>query len=492
MRRPPADRLESRFLEELVRGCHVVAGFSGGADSVSLLHYLWQNRQRLELTVEAVHLNHTLRGEESDRDEDFVRSFCRERAIPLTLRRTDIAGLARERGMSLEACGREERYRLFDEASETARQHLPGSRVRIATAHTLSDDLETVLFRMARGTGLDGLCGIPRQRGAIVRPLLCCTREMVEEYCRRCCLSFVEDSTNRDPRYARNRIRLETVPALRQINSGAEEAFLRQRQELEADRDYLEQQTDALLQAARREKGLAAALLAEAHDALLWRSCGRILRQEGLPVDRKSILALAELIREGQGRLELQPECPFVVRQGLLRLERTAEVVFPAVSVPAAPLADGMRREVAIEQMIWLDNLPRQQEKKLWLQVITAKDWMNLQKVYENLLFFAVDYDTIIDSLNFRPRQAGDTLAQPSRGGRTLKKLFSEKGLTALERQTRLVAADAGSVFWAEGFEADRRVQIRPEQTVRVLLAFRKLPSQITGPQLNGSERPGM
>ena len=100
-----------------------------------------------------------------------------------------------------------------------------------------------------------------------------------------------------------------------------------------------------------------------------------------------------------------------------------------------------------------------------------------MQKVYENLLFFAVDYDTIIGSLNFRPRQAGDVLAQPSRGGRTLKKLFSEKGLTALERQTRLVVADDGSVFWAEGFEADRRVQIRPERPTRVLLAFRKLPS---------------
>ena len=477
MRRPPADRLESRFLEELVRGCHVVVGFSGGADSVSLLHYLWQNRQRLELTVEAVHLNHTLRGEESGRDEEFVRGFCRERGIPLTLRRADIAGLARERGLSLEACGREERYRLFEEAAEAARQRLPEGRIRIVTAHTLSDDLETVLFRMARGTGLDGLCGIPEQRGEIIRPLLRCTREMVEEYCRRCGLSFVEDSTNRDPRYARNRIRLEVVPALRQINDGAEENLLRQRQELEADRDYLEQQTDVLLQAARREEGLDTAPLAAAHDALLWRSCVRMLRQEGLPVDRKNVLALAELIRAGQGRLELQPGSFFTVRRGLLRPERTTEVIFPAVSVPAAPLADGMRREVTIEQIICLDNLPRRQEKKLWLQVITAKDWINLQKVYENLLFFAVDYDTIIGSLNFRPRQAGDVLAQPSRGGRTLKKLFSEKGLTALERQTRLVAADDGSVFWAEGFEADRRVQIRPERTTRVLLAFRKLPS---------------
>lgn len=472
-------RLEERFEEGLVAGRHIIVGFSGGADSVSLLHRLWQRREALDLTLEAAHLNHGLRGEESDRDEDFVRAFCRERNIPLTVRRAQVEKLARERGQSLEECGREERYRFFEELSQKAAAF--GSReVRIATAHTLSDDLETVLFRMARGTGLDGLCGIPAKRGGIVRPLLRCTRKVVEEYCEREGLSFVTDSTNADPRYARNRIRAEVVPALEGVNHAALENFLRLRTELLEDRAYLESQTDALLAGASREGGVDAAKLAKQPPALLHRAAARLLSQGEIPVSRKNVLALSDLIQAGRGRLKLHPHKPFVLRRGILRLEPDAQVDFPAVSVELAGLADGMLHPVELVQTIRLDKVTRQREKKLWLQVITAKDWGNLKKVYENLLFFALDYDKIIASLNFRSRLPGDTLAEPGRpGSRTLKKLFNEAGLSALDRQTRLVAADACSVIWTEGFGADHRAAVRTGETRRILAAFESpIPDQ--------------
>lgn len=462
-------QLEERLEEKLVAGRHMVVGFSGGADSVSLLHRLWQRREALDLTLEAVHLNHGLRGEESDRDEAFVRAFCQERGIPLTVRRIEVAKRAREQGLSLEACGREERYRLFAALAQEAAAR--GERpVRIATAHTLSDDLETVLFRMARGTGLDGLCGIPLQRGGIVRPLLRCTREMVEDYCRRQGLSFVTDSTNADPSYARNRIRAEAVPALMAANSAALENFLGLRAELEEDRAYLDAQASQLMERAALAGGLDTAALAGQPPVLLSRVAAQLLREGEIPVSRKNVLALSDLIRSGRGRLELRPSRPFVIRRGVLRLEPAAEVDFPPQKVALDSLTDGQLYPIRWTQIVRLDKVSRQQEKKLWLQVITAKDWTNRKKVYENLLFFAVDYDKIIASLVFRSRQPGDTLAECERtGSRTLKKLFNEAGLSALDRQTRLVAADACSVIWAEGFGVDRRVEICPGETRRVL-----------------------
>ena len=467
------DDLADRFRSDLVQGCHVIVGLSGGADSVSLLHYLWKQQETLGCTVEAAHLNHCLRGAESDRDENFVRQFCAERGIFLTVRRTDIAALAKQRGMSAETCGREERYTFFEELASFRRQE--GKQVRIATAHTLSDDLETVLFRMARGTGLDGLCGIPVRRGDVIRPLLECTRTMTEEYCAREGICFVIDSSNADTVYARNRIRAEAVPALKEINEAVEDNFLRQKQALTEDRDFLEEQTRLLLEKARLDDGVDTEILRPTHPALQRRIAVCLLREQQVPVDQNAVLAVVTLIQNGHGRAELRPGLIFAVRRGILRVEQEVMVEILTVSAAKEMLADGYRHLISVPYTVYLGDLPHPQEKHLWLQVISAKDWTNLQKVYENLLFFAIDYDTIIGSLIFRSRMAGDILAQPSRGGRTLKKLFSEAGFTALQRQTNLVAADNCSVLWAEGFEADRRVIVGPD-TKNVLLAFRVLP----------------
>lgn len=466
------DDLESRFGCDLVRGCHLIAGFSGGADSVSLVHFLWSCRQQLDCTLEAVHLNHCLRGSESDRDEDFVRAFCAERDIPLTVRRTDIAALAGAKGISEETCGREARYALFEEA---AAAYTGTKEVRIVTAHTLSDDLETALFRLARGTGPDGFCGIPERRGNIVRPLIRCTRAMVEAYCNREKLDYITDSTNSDTAYARNRIRAEAVPALKAVNSAAEEHYLRLREILQSENSYLDGQTDRLMEKARRADGYDTAVLRGEHPALLNRAALKMLRERELPADQNNVSVLAGLITAGQGSAEIRPGASFTVRRGILRFEEDIRAEVTAVTLPKDLLSDGFVHRVTIPYTLALGEVTRRQEKTVWLRVISAKDWSGLQKVYENLLFFAADYDTIIGGLIFRSRQAGDRLAQPSRGERTLKKLYSEAGMTALERQTGLVAADDRSVIWAEGFETDRRAAVRKD-TGRVLLALRSLP----------------
>ena len=484
--RPRADRLEDCFLTELVEGSHLVVGFSGGADSTALLDYLWRQREVLSLSVEAVHLNHGLRDAESDRDQAFVEGFCRQRQIPLTVRRVNIAA-AQQPGQSLETCGREARYRLFEEiACAWVGDDRP---VKIATAHTLSDDVETILFHLARGTALDGLCGIPRQRGRIVRPLLGCTREQVEDYCRRQGLSFVTDSSNSDPVYRRNYIRACLVPAFGQLNPAFPESVLRMREALEQDRDCLDQLAVQWLGNCRREGGLALAPLREAPEAVRRRIALMLLEEWDLPREYSLVCTLTALMAEGKGRRELHPGCMAVVRRGILKMEQPVRVEVTPVTIQLSEIADGKSHGVRVEQLVFLDDLTCRQEKRLWLQVITSKDWENTKKIYENLLFFAVDYDTIIGSFQIRARQAGDQLALAGRNGsKTLKKLFSESGLSQLERQTRLVAADAQSVFWAEGFGADRRTVITSGRTSQILLGWSVDPAEVQFEQKGGKQ----
>ena len=162
-------------------GQKVVVGLSGGADSVALTHFLHFG---MGIDTMACHLNHCLRGEESERDLNFVRRLCEEWEIPLFWKAEDIKNKAAVEKLSLEVAGRQERYRFFEEIRCREGAH------KIATAHTLSDSVETMLFSLARGTAHKGLCGIPPVRGVVVRPLIYCTREEVESYCQDNGLSF--------------------------------------------------------------------------------------------------------------------------------------------------------------------------------------------------------------------------------------------------------------------------------------------------------------
>ncbi len=189
---------------------------SGGADSVALLHALGELYPGRSLA--AVHLNHSLRAEESDADEAFVRALAARLGCGLLVRREDVAAQARRAGRNLEQAGRVSRYRYFGELLSD------GSCDVIATAHTRSDQAETVLFRLLRGSAGNGLSGIwPSRAPGIVRPMLDVSREEVVAYLRRSHLLWREDSSNADERYSRNRLRHSLLPLLRrEWNPGVE------------------------------------------------------------------------------------------------------------------------------------------------------------------------------------------------------------------------------------------------------------------------------
>ena len=221
----------------------ILVGFSGGADSTALLDRL----SRLPgYSVAAVHVNHGIRGEEAIRDREFCRGFCRDRGIPFFCLDADVPAMRRQ-GESLETAARRVRYGYF--AAVMGEQDYP----LLALAHNADDNLETVLFRICRGTGLRGLCGIPPVRafgsGYLVRPLLGVSREEILRYLGERELSYVTDSTNEETDAARNRLRLTVIPALRAATGDPVAGVTRMTRLLAADSRYLEAETTRLFSA---------------------------------------------------------------------------------------------------------------------------------------------------------------------------------------------------------------------------------------------------
>lgn len=191
-------------------GDSAVLGVSGGADSVCLLRVMVD----YGVKVKVVHINHMIRGEEADRDEQFVTDLCEKLGVECKVYREDIPKMAREQHFTEEEAGRIFRYRCFEKEADAP-------ETKIAIAHNKDDLAETVLYNLIRGSSLLGLAGIKPVRGRIIRPLLTTSRSDIEEYLNEIGQDYMTDSTNLEPEYARNKIRLSVMPLLKEINEGA-------------------------------------------------------------------------------------------------------------------------------------------------------------------------------------------------------------------------------------------------------------------------------
>jgi tRNA(Ile)-lysidine synthase len=228
----------------------LVVAASGGADSTALLDALARRhagRHKDRLTV--AHLNHSLRGAESDEDEAFVAALAARYGLPCLVEREQIAALAAREGRNLEAVARERRYAFLTRAAVGV-----GAKA-VLTAHTRDDQVETILLRLSRGTGPAGLRGIVPQRELgdgvlLIRPLLAATRQEVLEHCAHYGIEYRTDSSNFSPSLSRNRLRLEALPVLRALNPRFDEALLRTVSLIGEDEEYLSAEAKSLLVAA--------------------------------------------------------------------------------------------------------------------------------------------------------------------------------------------------------------------------------------------------
>ena len=252
-------------------GDEIVCAVSGGADSIALLWALYLLKEEWQLKLAAVHFNHHLRGEASDRDEQFVREFCKGYEIPLYIGSEQV--IPGEKG--LEAAARDARYKYF--------ATLPG---KIATAHTADDNAETVLMHLLRGTGLKGLGGIAPKRNNLIRPLLSVTRSEVEAFLEEYALPHREDSSNLTDQFLRNRLRHHVMPLLKEENPRFSE-------NVSAMALRLRQDEEALAEAAGKVP-VSITALRQLPPAIRARVLERFLKDSGVPEPEASHIQLAE------------------------------------------------------------------------------------------------------------------------------------------------------------------------------------------------------
>ncbi len=308
-------KFESSLAEFSINGGVLVA-LSGGADSVCLLH-LFANAKKdgtFPYTVEAAHLNHHLRGDEADRDAAFCKELCEKLGIPLTTSDADVIALAKESGKTVEEAAREARYAFLEATLEKR------GLSHIVTAHHRGDVCETMLLNLARGASIDGLCGMPRQRGSIIRPLLSISRGEILAYNNENNLEFVTDSTNSDTKYSRNRVRLNILPEFEKLCFGYEENFERAARLFRRDADYLGEMASE--QYARVvENGILDTKKAQnIHISLLTRIIKRLYNYHGFrDMSEAHIDAVCEKIYKGEENFILSlHSCTAVCERGKL------------------------------------------------------------------------------------------------------------------------------------------------------------------------------
>lgn len=226
----------------LNKGDKVLVALSGGPDSVCLLHCLHMLKDEFDLEIGAAHVNHMLRGDEALSDEDYVRNLCESLDIECYIERIDIDRISKENGISHEMAGRDERYAFFERLKKKHRY------TKVAIAHNANDQAETVIMRMMRGTGLDGLCGIRVKReGDIIRPILSLERHEIEEYCSINNLNPQIDKSNLEKIYSRNKIRLDILPYMQEnFNEDIIKAINRMASILQKDNEYMDNESEKI------------------------------------------------------------------------------------------------------------------------------------------------------------------------------------------------------------------------------------------------------
>ena len=232
----------------------VLAGVSGGSDSMVMLHILKELQVKLDFTLRVVHVHHGIRGKEADRDQSFVENICRKWQIPCTVYCYDVPGLSREWKLGEEETGRIVRKEAFQrEAAVCGRKD---SEIKIALAHNQEDLAETMLHNLCRGTGLRGLCTMRPADGEIIRPILCLSRNKIAEYLKEKKISHIQDSTNLSDEYTRNRIRHHILPMLeQQVNGKAAAHMAETAARISQAEEYLTQQSCLVLSEFQKDKG---------------------------------------------------------------------------------------------------------------------------------------------------------------------------------------------------------------------------------------------
>ena len=442
-----------KFIKEkniIKSGDKILVGLSGGPDSVCMLSLLCGIREEEKIEVAVAHINHMLRGEEADKDEEYSKRLCESLGVRFFSKRIDINKYALETGKSSELAGREARYDFFNEIINKINFN------KIATAHNANDQAETILMRIMRGTGLEGLGGIPVEReGKYIRPILFMKREEVEQYCKENNLSPHIDTTNLERIYSRNKVRLDILPYMKNnFNPNIVETINRMALLLQDDNEFIEGEVSKAYKDNCFEKENSIVIsknLFNIHSAIVTRVIRKALfkiNKSNYDMEMKNIEDIIELSNLGTNKRVDLPKDIY------------AENVYGDIIIRKKEyIKNKLSNELTLNKKDILHNEVIFDEYIINFDVVNNKDIkQENDEVVKNF-----DYDKI-NNVTIRYRKDGDRITPLGmKGSKKLKEIFIDMKIPKEKRDEIPLIQFNDDISWIVGIKMSDKFKITKE-----------------------------
>ena len=458
MKKQVFDYMEKHHM--LCEGDIVIAGISGGADSVCLLQLLADYAKKVSIQIQAVHVEHGIRGEEALEDMRFVQKLCEKLNIPCTVYNFSVPKLAKKQKLSEEEAGRTVRYQAFRQELEKL-----GGKGKIAVAHNRNDQAETMLLNLIRGSGMTGLKGIAPVRGDVIRPLLEQERSAIERFLADIGQHYRTDSTNLSQEYTRNKIRHTVLPVLEQINGQALKNMEQACQRISEAQEYLNQVTiRAFQRMVRTEKDCLCIEIEKLNRTETYLQNEIVLKVlyqcagSRKNIGKVHIDGVLSLLKKESGK---QISLPYEMKAW----RRYDEIV---VKKEKKEEQEAKQFEVRIPTAGQYTIPNREEIFEVFLEKNHEKNKKNVnteQKTYTKWL----DYDKIEGDLVIRTRRSGDYFVMDDKGHRqSLKAFFINEKIPREQRDEILLLADGSHIVWIIGYRISFQYKIEND-TKRVM-----------------------
>lgn len=468
-----------KYIQELhmmEQGDVVLIGVSGGADSVCLLLVLHALSEQIGFSVEVVHVEHGIRGEESLKDARFVEMLCKQLGVLYTQYSVDVLAFSKENHLGIEESARILRYEQFRKRAKQMEKP-----VKIALAHHMEDNAETILFQMIRGSGIVGLCGMmpirQEEENIFIRPLLLTSRNEIEQYLQTKNQDYVFDSTNNDITYSRNRIRKEIIPALAEVNTQAVRHMNESARQLCLVHDFLRQQTKAAMDEMvvvkdnvleinkNRFTQLHAAVQSEVIRQCIFRIAGK--QKDILSIHISDVLSLfykqiGKTICLPYGviaRMDYESLC--LVKEPK---EETSDWSIPQK-------IDACMLERCKDTGDSLNIILNQQGA--CLEISVTKYEQHLEEIPKKTYTKWFDYDKIKNGFLIRTRKQGDYFVQDTCGHRKkLSNYFIDEKIPAHKRDEMMLVAIDNEIVWLIGARIGENYKVQSDTTYILVMKY--------------------
>lgn len=444
MSRDVVNRFKKNMVENKLinKGDKIVIGLSGGPDSICLLNLLCEIREEFDLDLAAAHINHMIRGEEADEDQEFCRERCLQLGVKFFYKKIDVNAYAKNNGLSSESAGREIRYGFFDEVMNKLKFN------KIATAHNANDQAETVLMRLMRGTGLEGLSGIQVIRDKkYIRPILFLNRDEVEKYCHDIGEKARIDKTNLERLYSRNRIRLDILPYMKEhFNKDIVDTINRMAQLIDKDNEFINKMT---------EKYYNNVCIEDKEKV--------IIKKDGFSLESSIITRIIRKSIYKVGNAKYNVEAKHIEDVIKLQKNSTSKIL----NLPNKVIAENVYGDIHIKRTI------NNGAKKSCAKCIDKNDLKNITiefgeylidfevinnekklKFNDNSLIKYFNYDNINNEIKIRFRKDGDKIVPfGMKGSKKLKDIFIDMKVPKEQRDSIPIILFDDNISWIVGMK---------------------------------------